>query len=116
MSKIQNRFYIFTVLLLVSFSNNTLANTISKVWEVDLSSIYKNPNMSVNFSPVISRDKLVFENLKGEIKTLDLKTRAIESIIKIPIAVEKSLKLDSPSLKNYVVFSGKHLVNGKHYY
>jgi hypothetical protein len=116
MSKIQNRFYIFTVLLLVSFSNNTLANTISKVWEVDLSSIYKNPNMSVNFSPVISRDKLVFGNLKGEIKTLDLKTRAIESIIKIPIAVEKSLKLDSPSLKNYVVFSGKHLVNGKHYY
>jgi outer membrane protein assembly factor BamB len=116
MSKIQNRFYIFTVLLLVSFSNNTLANTISKVWEVDLSSIYKNPNMSVNFSPVISRDQLIFGNLKGEIKALDLKTRQIESIIKIPIAVERSLKLDAPSLKNYVVFSGKHLTNGKHYY
>ena len=116
MTKKQPKFLFYTLCFLLLISHNVFSKNIVKVWDYEITNIYSNSKLSNNFSPVLSGDTLVFGDLKGEVKTLNIKTKKVEKIIKLPIAVDKSLEFKSKILKDFVVFSGKHLVNGKHYY
>tara|TARA_B100000427_G_scaffold103150_2_gene85260 strand:+ start:160 stop:1365 length:1206 start_codon:yes stop_codon:yes gene_type:complete len=116
MIKKQPKLYLLIVCLILVLPITIHADSIKKIWDFSIDDIFSTTSISTNFSPVLSGTKLVFGDLKGNVKTLDITNRKVEKIIKLPIAVERSIKFTSKSLKNYVVFSGKHLTNGKHYY
>ncbi len=117
MTQKQIKIFILTALISCMMTNVIFAKkTIIKLWDFDISDIYSESKISGNFSPVLNGDLLVFGDTKGEVKALNVKTKQVETIIKLPISVDKSLEFKSEILKNYVVFSGTHLSNGKHYY
>ncbi|RAP27329.1 hypothetical protein DID74_00530 [Candidatus Marinamargulisbacteria bacterium SCGC AG-333-B06] len=116
MVKKQLAFLMIVSLFSIVMTNAIVGKNIMKVWEFDLEGIYKSTKISGNFSPVLNGDKLVFGDIKGEVKTFNIKTKKIEKILKLPISIDKSLEFKSKILKDFVVFSGKHLTNGKHYF
>ncbi len=117
MTKKQIKILFTSVVILCLISSYSLAkSSIVKVWDFDIKDIYKKSIISSNFSPVLNGELLVFGDTKGEVKSLNIKTKKVETIIKLPIAVDKSIEFKSEILKNFVVFSGTHLSNGKHYY
>ena len=117
MTKKQIKILFTSLVILCLISSYSLAkSSIVKVWDFDIKDIYKKSIISSNFSPVLNGDLLVFGDTKGEVKALNIKTKKVETIIKLPIAVDKSIEFKSEILKDFVVFSGTHLSNGKHYY
>ena len=71
--------------------------------------------MLESYSPVLSDDKLVFGNKEGIVKTLDINTKEVTRILKIPIEIHNSVLFNYDKLNYYVVFYGQHFTNKKFY-
>ncbi|RAP27780.1 hypothetical protein DID78_05860 [Candidatus Marinamargulisbacteria bacterium SCGC AG-343-D04] len=89
---------------------------VKKIWDFDLNVIFPYEQLSINFSPALSKDKMIFGSINGNIKYLTTTTQKVNKLLKIPLSIDKTLLFSDKILSDYVVFSGKHLINGKHYY
>ena len=89
---------------------------IESEWEIDISKVFPKKDLLDTYSPVLSKDKLVFGNKQGIVKTLDINTKEVERILRVPIEIHSSVLFNDEKLSKYIVFYGQHFTNKKFYY
>lgn len=101
------------------FSSNIIFSSDFKIdseWNVDIENVFPKKDMLQSYSPVLSKNKLVFGNKEGIVKTLDINTKEIQKILRVPISIHSSVLFNDKKLENYIVFYGQHFTNKKFYY
>ncbi len=88
------------------------SGAVKKVWELDVSEIFKKSKIAPQYQPVIVEEKLVVGATDGTIKSIDLATTAIENVITLPIEIYSARVYGVFT----VVFHGRHKVNNSLYY
>lgn len=114
----KNQIAIFTSFLVIGLVTLTLANEspIKKAWELNMTDIYPTGKLSNNFSPTLINNQLIFGDTSGSIKTLNVDSKEIKSIVDIPMEVENSITHDPKFNTEFIVFYGKYHRTGKYFY
>ena len=109
---------IFLFIFVILFATQGFAKDfkINTQWEVDIEKIFPKKDIMESYSPVLSKNKLVFGNKQGLVKTLDVNTKEVEKILRVPISIHNSVLFNDEKLSKYVVFYGQHFTNKKFYY
>tara|TARA_A100001015_G_scaffold108466_1_gene120305 strand:- start:8927 stop:10141 length:1215 start_codon:yes stop_codon:yes gene_type:complete len=89
---------------------------IFKLWEVDIKEIFPKEPISKYYSPLIMDTELVFGSESGVVKTLDVDTKKVRRVIKLPMGIERSQQFDFSESTKFAVFFGPHLKSFKYYY
>ncbi len=72
MIKKQPKLYLLIVCLVLILPITIHADSIKKIWDFSIEDIFSTTSISTNFSPILSGNKLVFGDLEGNVKTLDI--------------------------------------------
>ena len=99
-----------------AYAQNNIQSDIFKLWEINVSTIFPKNVINSNYAPFIMDSELIFAARNGDIKTLDIESKTIRSVLNIPIKVETAQKFDIGKNKNFAVFFGEHKKNNKTYY
>ena len=83
-------------------------------WEIDIESVFKKSEGSVSneYTPIIIGSKIILASEQGLIKSIDIKTKKISYIARVPISIHKAIAYPP----NNVIFYGQHKRTNKSYY
>jgi hypothetical protein len=110
------RIFLFIFIICLGVQTFSSDFKIDAHWEVDIEKVFPKKDISESYSPILSNNKLVFGNKQGIVKTLDINTKEVEKILRVPISIHNSVLFNDEKLSKYVVFYGQHFTNKKFYY